>query len=60
MKSMDNYSMPLRKCVCGYCGNTFYCISATWWCKDCYEKMQKTRRKFDMRKEDEGENEKDT
>ncbi len=50
---MDNYSMPLCKCVCSHCGNTFYCIRATWWCKDCYEKMQKNHRKFDMRKEDE-------
>ena len=54
MKAMDNYSMPLCKCVCGHCGNTFYCIRATWWCKDCYEKMKKNRHKFDMRKEDEG------
>lgn len=42
---MDNYSFPLTKCICAKCGNIFYCITPTWWCKECYEIQLRTMQK---------------
>lgn len=46
---MDNYCLPLVKCRCAICGNSFTCIKAAWRCKTCAERMRRELKRFDLK-----------